>query len=257
MSSSILVEILKEIFAAWREGGPRIRLTIVVSFCLLAIGGLLASISQFAFRYPFNLIGKNAGGVVAVFGALLALVIYGLQKSKDEANEEKKIEAVEKRVQDNPKEPQLAWELAQAKLERYLNRNLSQVNSIFLLTVVVMACGFTLIGIGAFQGFKDPEHFKASILSSISGVIVSFIGGTFLILYKSTMAQAKDYVNILERINAVGMSVKILDGLSEENQILKNQTIAEIAKQLLHMYSLEMSDSSASRKKQKSSESTQ
>src|SRR5437667_120375 len=82
------------------------------------------------------------------------------------------------------------------------------------LIVVVMGMGFALIGIGAYRAFGDPDHFKASVLSSVSGVVVSFIGGTFLVLYKSTMAQAKDYVTILERINAVGMSVHILAPLT-------------------------------------------
>src|SRR6266851_229292 len=90
-------------------------------------------------------------------------------------------------------------------------------------TVVVMTVGFALIGIGAYQAFKNPDHFKASVLSSISGVVVSFIGGTFLVLYKSTMAQAKDYVTILERINAVGMSVQILESINSDATNLKDE----------------------------------
>lgn len=67
---------------------------------------------------------------------------------------------------------------------------------------------------------------------------MSFIGATFLILYKATMAQATDYVNILERINAVGMSVQILETIEEDDTKLKQKTTAEIAKQLLELYSL-------------------
>ena len=51
------------------------------------------------------------------------------------------------------------------------------------------------------------------------------------------MVQAKDYVTMLERINAVGMSVQILETLGEDNRDFKNQTTAEIARQLLSMYS--------------------
>ncbi|MEZ8918368.1 hypothetical protein AB6D98_23105 [Vibrio lentus] len=47
------------------------------------------------------------------------------------------------------------------------------------------------------------------------------------------MSQAKEYVAILERINAVGMSVQVLDKIEESNTILKDQTIAELSKQLL------------------------
>jgi len=58
-----------------------------------------------------------------------------------------------------------------------------------------------------------------------------------LVLYKSTMAQAKDYVTILERINAVGMSVQILDTLNDGGLDLKHETTADVARQLLTMYS--------------------
>ncbi len=103
-----------------------------------------------------------------------------------------------------------------------------------------MVVGFALILAGAYKRFVDPDHFRASILSSVSGVVVSFIGGTFLLLYKSTMAQAKEYVTILERINAVGMSVQILDSLEDTNSDLKDETTAAIARQLLYMYSHNM-----------------
>jgi hypothetical protein len=54
------------------------------------------------------------------------------------------------------------------------------------------------------------------------------------------MAQAKDYVTILERINAVGTSVQSLDTLDGASSNLKHQTIADIAKQLLFMYSSDL-----------------
>ena len=249
-----MFEVLKEIFVAWREGNRRVKLAITAAVLLMLLGGLIAVGSDvFLIRQPgAAAVGKDLGAIVAALGALIAFIIYGLQKSKEEVKREQKIEAVEKRVKDNPKETQVAWELARVKLESYLNRNLSQVRSIFLLTVVVMAGGFTLIGIGAYQAFRDPDHFRASVLSSVSGVVVSFIGGTFLVLYRSTMAQAKDYVTILERINAVGMSVQILETLAEADGQLKNETTAEIAKQLLQMYSSEVHLAAISSPKRKS-----
>jgi hypothetical protein len=127
--------------------------------------------------------------------------------------------------------------LARAKLEAYLDRNLSQVRAIFWLTVCVMIVGFTLIVVGISLVYRDPLALNASVLSAVSGVIVSFIGATFLTLYKSTMAQAATYVAILERINAVGMSVQILETIKQDAGTLKEQTTADIAKQLLVMYS--------------------
>jgi hypothetical protein len=195
--------------------------------------------------------GRDLGRFLVGLGTAIGIAIFAIQKAKEDAKSEKKIEAVERRVQENPKEPQAAWELARVKLESYLNRNLSQVRSIFFLTLLVMAVGFLLILAGAYTGFVDPEHFRASILSSVSGVIVSFIGGTFLVLYKSTMAQAKDYVTILERINAVGMSVQILESLDDKNSNLKDETTVAIARQLLFMYSKNMSEAPSTKRTSK------
>ncbi|MFC3139774.1 hypothetical protein ACFOE0_16530 [Shewanella submarina] len=146
------------------------------------------------------------------------------------------MEEVEQRVKENPKETQAAWELARVKLESYLNRNLKQVRSIFWLTVLVMLVGFALIGFGVYSTIESPDKLAPAIISSVSGVLVNFIGVTFLVLYKSTMVQATDYVSILERINAVGMSVQILDTLNDDDDKLKQNTTAGLSKQLLALY---------------------
>jgi predicted membrane metal-binding protein len=250
---SFLFELLKVLLAAWYSGSRRTRLAIVAAVVLVGAGGILAFFSDIAFKYrnaEAATIGTDVGFAIAVCGGLIALLVYGVQKSKEEVRREQRIEAVEKRVQENPKEPKAAWDLARIKLEDYLNRNLSQVRSIFWLTVLVMTGGFFLIGTGAYESFRDP-NFKASVLTSVSGVIVSFIGGTFLVLYKSTMAQAKEYVTMLERINAVGMSVQILETLNDGDKDLKHQTIADVAKQLLLMYSAETPHLRNSAKKRK------
>jgi hypothetical protein len=205
-----------------------------VGLALLIIGliGVAISVRFFA-AFPF---AKTTFEVVACIGVTVLWMLLEILSFADIHRGQEKIEVAEQNLRENPEKPQLAWELAQARLESYLARNLSQVRSIYVLTVVVMAIGFALIGAGAYEAFQDKEKFKAAVLSAISGVLVSFIGGTFLVLYRATMAQAKDYVTILERINAVGMSVQILESLNDEP--LKQEALAEIAKSLLQMYSV-------------------
>jgi hypothetical protein len=50
------------------------------------------------------------------------------------------------------------------------------------------------------------------------------------------MEQAQNYVTVLERINAVGMSVQILDSIEATEVRLRNHTKADLAKKLLSMY---------------------
>jgi len=166
--------------------------------------------------------------------AILIAIAYE-QNISYEKNEELIVEQ-EKKVADHPNEPKLAWDLARIKLESYLNRNIDQVKSIFNLSIFVMVIGFGLIIYGSVMVFKDPENLNGSIVVAIAGLIVNFIGATFLIVYKSVMEQAKDFVNVLERINAVGMSVQIIETIKDSHLQLKEETKAELSKKLIDLY---------------------
>lgn len=190
----------------------------------------------------FDLLSNRTGiGIAAVISTGFLTVAFFQTSFKDfinRAKAEEKIEAVEQLVRENPEKPQLAWELAQSKLESYLNRNLGQVNSIYRLTVLVMLIGFGFIGFGILKGLESPNNFPVGLLSSISGVVVSFIGGSFLLIFRSTTEQAREYVSVLERINAVGMCVQILDSIPNAHADLKYQARADVALQLLKIYAI-------------------
>lgn len=232
-----IIDIIKEIMAAWRMGQRRVRNVIAAAIILVILAMISAILGKFfPYSYYIQSILEGIATILGIIAGALALFITAYQKSNEETKREERMLEAEKRVQDNPKETQAAWELARVKLENYLNRNLYQVRSIFWLTVFVILVGFALIGYGVFKIYENPETFNASILATVSGIIVNCIGATFLILYKSTMSQATDYVKILERINAVGMSVQILETLEDEETKLKQQATADLAKQLLALY---------------------
>ncbi len=79
---------------------------------------------------------------------------------------------------------------------------------------------------------KSPRQNTAWI-AAISGIITEFIGVTFMVIYRSTMAQANQYVEVLERMNMVGMAVQILDAIPEAESELKNKTRAEMVSLVL------------------------
>lgn len=228
-----ILTIAKELIQAWKEGGSRIRFSLIIASLSILVAFLANLAAGTLIYYEIANALSTAFGVL---GGAIALIVYLFQKSKEEDEQERRVEQAEQRVQDNPKEAQAAWDLARIKLESYLNRNLSQVRSIFWLTLLVMMAGFALVGVGVVNAFDDPEKLKPALLSAVTGILINFIGATFLALYKSTMNQAKDYVAILERINAVGMSVQILDKLEDANDDLKHKTTADISKQLLDLY---------------------
>ena len=219
---------------AWKRDDKRIRAT------LLTAVGLTGVAISIAFVASTGAVDKRiAEGIAAGIGAMAALLSVGVaayQGLTEHEAREKKIENVEQRLREHPEKPQLAWDLARVKLENYLDRNLSQVRSIYWLTLIVMLCGFGFVSYGLFQASQNPEKLPVSIVAAASGVLISFIGGSFLLIYRSILAQSKEYVTVLERINAVGMAVQVIATIPEANADLKSQTKAELAKQLLNLY---------------------
>jgi hypothetical protein len=237
MVDILVSKIVANFFTAWREGAWLVRGLIIFAIALVA-AALAVVVLGAAGILATTVVEPLAGGL----GASAFLIILGVsayQESIDQAKREKKIEEAARRVQENPGETQAAWELARVKLEVYVDRNLNQVRSIFWLTAFVMIVGFGLIAYGVARAYGVAANFEASILSAAAGVLVNFIGASFLVIYRSTMTQAKDYVTILERINAVGMAVQILDKIDDREMLLKTETTCALAKQLLNMYTVE------------------
>lgn len=138
-----------------------------------------------------------------LLGVMAAICVFLIKFWLDARLEERRrarVASIEEKVEEHPEKPQLAWDLARVKLENYLDRNLSQVKWIFLLTLVVMACGFAFILFGLYRAFDDPTKLSVAIVSSASGVIISFIGGSFLLIYRSILGSAKDYVTVLSAL---------------------------------------------------------
>ncbi|MEM7487120.1 MAG: hypothetical protein AAF348_18085 [Bacteroidota bacterium] len=233
-------QIISEVIKAWETKNKLVRGLIISASILAGIAIVLAGVGNVI--YPNEDFPKENGvflvltAVSAGISFLLYLISIGYVENLEREKKEEIIIEKERRVVENPDKPQLAWDLARAKLENYLNRNLSQVSAIFYLSVFVMLVGFALIIYGAIMVFEAPENFKPAIVVAISGVIVNFIGASFLIIYKSTMEQAKDYVNVLERINAVGMSVQVIDTIEASDGKIKDEAKAELSKKLIDLY---------------------
>lgn len=146
-----------------------------------------------------------------------------------------RISRYEQAVSDNPSSTRPAWDLASARLEQYVERNLSHVSWIFGLILLVMTAGFAIIGVGVYYVIHGGDV-APSVVATSSGIVVEFIAATFLLIYKSTMEQAQKYVGMLERINAVGMSAQLISNIDDTDQSLRNSSRAGLATSLLAMY---------------------
>jgi len=226
--------LLSEVASAWIEGPKIIRAIIAAAISLGVAAAILNVIG--ADRFPENWGGSALVNVMAILAGVILVIVVVYRSAKNKAAATAEYEAVEQRARENPDEPSAAWDLARIKLESYLDRNLSQVSWIFVLVLLMMSVGFAMVGIGIWRVYHDPQTFAAAIVASISGIVTQFIAATFLLIYRSTMAQAKEYVMVLERINAVGMSIQILQSIEGTEPQLRNSARAELAKDLLRMY---------------------
>jgi len=158
--------------------------------------------------------------------------------NKIEAARKTKLEELEKKADVEPEKLKPVWELARFTLETYFQRNLSHVRDIFRVSISAMIAGFGVILWGIGIAIVRPDAVKISLIASASGILTEFISLTFMAIYRSTLAQANEYVSVLERINSVGMAVQILDSMSDRTDELKDATRAEIIRLLLSRSSL-------------------
>lgn len=232
--------ILSAFINARRNNHKAILRLIYFGTVFIIFGILIAVCTEFFYpketKKELNQVFNYVAAATGIIGLILQLIAVAYEQNLSNEKNAEIIVEQEKKVADHPNEPKLAWDLARIKLESYLNRNISQVRSIFSLSVFVMIVGFGLIIYGSIMVFKDPKNLSGSIVVAIAGLIVNFIGATFLIVYKSVMEQAKDFVNVLERINAVGMSVQIIETIKDSHLQLKEETKAELSKKLIDLY---------------------
>lgn len=206
--------------------------------------GTFDVINQIAYRIK-TLINNLINGLSQIFPLLLILflgIIVGFfayqfyRKSQEETQLiEDKIRQVEEKREEQPEEFRFVWDSARYFLEKHFTQLLQQMLITFAVSVGVMLVGFAIIVWGIGIAFSSQGAFVPATLSTIAGLITEFIGATFLFVYRSTIQQAANHLNILERINSVGMAIQILTTMPDEAELgdLKNKTKASIVKLLV------------------------
>ena len=224
-------DILDIILKAWKRRSPALRWATVILCSAIALGFVAVLINQGFVHAPEE---KAKVIYLSFFGvALLAYLSLKVAVDVEEKIEIKeRVQRAETAVEEHPLETRPLWDLARTRLELYFERNLSQIKTIFWITVLIMVAGFVMIFYGIFRAF-DSSNIQPSVVAAASGILTEFIAATFLVIYRSTMAQATEYVATLERINAVGMAIQIADSIGEKEVNLKNTVRAELAARIL------------------------
>lgn len=210
---------------------PNIRLVTAVSFVLLSLSVvfLVWGISNYpiSIKYAFTLASP---------GIFLFLFARILRREQVRADKQREIQSAEERSKREPENSNAAWDVARLNLQLYIDTNLSQVSWVFGIISSIMTSGFALIFMGVLMSWYRPGQLTSSLIAAGSGIITQFISATFIVIYEKTNEQAKDYVEMLERINAVGMSAQLLEGLEEVRSDLRDKSKVDLATELLYLY---------------------
>jgi hypothetical protein len=165
--------------------------------------------SQFLYVRPSVI---HVAELAAAGSVVLAFVGWGLfERRRSLRLLDERIQRAEALARAEPAKAKFAWDVASVKLEAYFDRNLSQVNQIFYVSVTVMMVGFVFVLWAALLSLGQHAVTPTSKVAAIAGIVAQFIGATFMLIYRSTIAQATAFMLVLERINTVGMAVQVLD----------------------------------------------
>lgn len=178
--------------------------------------------------------------ILLIIARLVVSFILGDHKKKvidKELNDN--IDKAKRDITEKPEKIAPVWDLANYTLQKYYNKNLSQIDSIYKLSIAVMIMGFALIVSILIATTYYKIDVKLESIGIIAGIITEFIGATFLFIYKSTITQALQHSKSLEDINNVGMSIKIIESISkvETNKEKLDDAKIEIAKKLITTHS--------------------
>jgi len=126
----------------------------------------------------FDIFEKVIITIAAALLAVVALLRAYFERERDKKTSER-IETIEKKAEQEPEKVRYAWDVARTRLERYFDRKLDQVKSIFWVSLFVMAVGFSFILYGMLRSLNDPNAIRASYLAAVSGIV----GMTFMLVY--------------------------------------------------------------------------
>ena len=225
---------------------------VIVNFTHFRPGGAIFEVPthvdfSFPVRESFLQVLRPFLYFLLVFLIALVLLYSMVRKYRDlRDREQQRLEAAQKKANDNPDQAGAAWDLASVNLQHYFTRNLAQVKQVFYVSLSVMTAGFACVLYGVYVQVTSaqlhPDHIiPATWVAAISGLITQFIGATFMVIYKSTMAQANEFVVVLDRINTVKIAMTVLDQMPNDAEC-KDLTRQQLISLLLGSHSKPVAD---------------
>lgn len=208
------------------------RIAGVVCVVVAAIGTYLMASGRLALVTGAGIPRSTVPIILLTCAAITFVYAHSLARLRKQVALAQRLEAAEQSVRQNPDKVAPVWESARLRLEVHFERNLAHSQAVFRVTVGVLLIGFLLVAYGIWQAIDRDSLLPASVLATSAGFLTEIVGAGLLVLYKSMVQQAGQHVSTLERINAVGMALQVLDSIPE-GQELKHRLRRDLCLQIV------------------------
>jgi len=189
--------------------------------------------------------------IFATFVVLLGVcVLWVTQRDASTSTDDLRAKS-DKTTNENPNGNMGQYYFLFAQHTQYVDANLKRMSNIYVLSIVMILAGFLII---VYASWFYMSNLNASNLAAtqtprnlidtpfpliVAGVVIEFIAATILFLYRSVSKESIHYFQSIDRFAAMGVAVKILDDLADDQDIeqeMKSATKAEIAKRILELH---------------------
>ncbi|GCE49004.1 hypothetical protein EI42_01518 [Thermosporothrix hazakensis] len=117
------------------------------------------------------------------------------------------------------------------QIEIYYTINRGQATSSFTFCVISVSVGFLVLiaGIGILY-FNLAQNLTITILTSVAGILLQFVGGSQFLLYRNSIKEMSRYFNQLTRMQDTLLAIEIAQSLStpEKQEEQKTKIIAAL-----------------------------
>ena len=242
--TSIISEFIDVALKALRKN-KKVRLAFFVFIILATFLFIFLIMISREFSSQFEIVIRDLSAPIfsvlglAFFISLLSFTKIDLSKRNIDADLEalraERIE-IQKRIADTKQETEKSKEtifdtiqLSLNQISEYYTINKSQARSSFNFSIFAIITGLvTLIGGIWLFYFKDTPRLDLTIISSISSVIVEFIGGAYFYIYNKSQKQLNYFYDKLVKMQDTMLAVQLCESLPQEKEIEQKEKMITI-----------------------------
>ncbi len=242
--NSIMYELLGLVIDTLREK-TKIRTTIVtISVLAISLLTFLIVISPYIDHGIEVAIRELVPPIIFIFSAVLFVSFISYTKV-DIKNDKLDIELVnlrqerdeirrrlaESRIEEKKEENVFdTIQLSLNQITEYYTINKSQARSSFTFSVFAIVVGLiTLIGGIWIFYMKENPNVELTVITSISSVLIEFVGGAYFYLYNKSLKQLNFFYEKLVKMQDTMLAIQLTESLNSDKEVeIKEKLIMEL-----------------------------